>query len=274
MLRKFVCLSVLGIFTATASAQGLRVSTVVYDASRLDASGKEPVLSRSLSLFHNGRAYDFVESAGEVVILEKTARRFVVLNSGRGIFTTVPFAQIQQMLQTREPKMQQYLRELTAQDSPQAEQAARMLEFQLSPKFETQFSDRSGILTLSSPSWKYSVSTRPWEDEEQIEKYLDYTDWTAQLNYILHPSSMFPEPRLALNAELRKRKSRIPVVVQLDLRPDERTVLRAEHQFVRNLTEKDLQLIGNWNKALKDGSLKMVPLLKYQETILVSQSRR
>ena len=274
MLRSLVVVCSLFFAVSATLGQGLSVSTVVKDAGRLDTSGKEPVLSRSLSLFHNGRAYDFVEAAGEVVILEKTARRFIVLNSGRGIYTTVPFSQIKQMLQTREPKMQQYLRELTAQDSPQAEQAARMLQFQLNPSFDSQFNQRSGVLMLESPSWKYSVTTRPWEDEEQIEKYLAYTDWTAQLNCILHAGSMFPEPRLALNAELRKLKNRIPVVVQLDLRPDEHTILRAEHQFVRNLTEKDLQLITGWNNSLKDGSLKMVPLLKYQEAVLVSSNRR
>lgn len=274
MLRAFVFVSSLLIAIPATMAQGLSVSTVVYDASRLDADGREPILSNSLSLFHNGRAYDFVESAGEVIILEKVARRFVVLNSARGIYTTIPFSQIKQMLQTREPKMQQYLRELTAGNSSQAEQAARTLKFQLNPSFDPQFNSKTGVLMLDSPSWKYSVTTRPWEDEGQIEQYLTYTDWTAQLNCILHPGSMFPEPRLALNAELRKLKDRIPVVVQLDLRPDDRTILRAEHRFVRNLTEKDLKSINGWNKSLTDGSLKMVPLLKYQETVLVSQNRR
>ena len=86
---------VLSVTAATAAAQGLRVSTVVYDASRLDRSGKEPVLSRSITLFHNGRAYDYVEAAGEVVVFDKASKRFTVINAGHGVFTRVAFAELQ-----------------------------------------------------------------------------------------------------------------------------------------------------------------------------------
>lgn len=272
MLRSPALLVVL-FLPAAVCAQGLRVSTVVYDAGRLDGSGQEPMLSSSMSLFHNGRVYDYVESAGEVVLFETAAKRFMVLNPDRGIYTTIAFAEVQQMLQTCEPKTKQYIRELTARNSPEDERAVRTLMFQHHPEFESRFNGRSGLLSLNSPSWKYSVSTREWDDADQLERYLTYTDWTARLNYILHPGSMFPAPRLALNAELRKLQNRIPVVVQLDLRPDQRLILRAEHQFVTNLTDHDRVLINGWDNAVKDGSLTQIPLRKYQESILVSQGR-
>ncbi|MEQ9411247.1 MAG: hypothetical protein RIK87_26270 [Fuerstiella sp.] len=258
---------------AAAHGQGLRVSTVIYDAGRLDAAGQEPILSSSFSLFHNGRAYDYVESAREVVIFEPAARRFTVIQPDRGVYTSIPFTEVQHLLQAREPRAEEYVRELTAKKSPETERAARMLAFQLNPKFTTDFNNRTGLLTLKAPSWKYLVSTREWDDTDQLQKYLTYTDWTARLNYVLHPNSMFPEPRLALNEELRRLGNRIPVVVQLDLRPDERLLLRAEHQFVKNLTDHDRRLITEWDAAVRDGGLKKVPLRKYQESILVSQGR-
>ena len=93
------------------------------------------------------------------------------------------------------------------------------------------------------------------------------------LNCVLHPSSMFPEPRLALNEELRKLNNRMPVIVHLDLRPDERRVLRAEHQFVLNLTDKDRSLINGWNETLKSNDLKKLPFRGYQQAVLISQNR-
>lgn len=266
-----VCL--LCLTMSSASAQGLRISTILYDAGRLSETGQESVLSNSVSFQHNGRTYDYVESAGEVVIFEPSAKRFTVLNIHRGVSTTIAFDQIVHLLNARQPRTEEYLKELTGKNSPEAERASRMLAFQLNPNFTTTFNRRSGILSLKSPSWKYVVTTREWADEEQREKYLTYTDWMARLNYILHPQSMFPEPRLAMNLELRKLTNRMPVSVQLDLRPDERIILRAEHQFVQNLGDSDRNLIMKWDEAVRNNTLRSLPLRKYQESILISQGR-
>ena len=267
------CVLLFTCLVSSAAAQGLRASTVVYDAARLDSSGREPVIASTFSLFHGGRVYDYVEAAAEVVIFEPSSKRFIVLNTDRGVYTTIVFEELKRLLNARGPTTQEYIEELRAQQSPETERVVRMLEFQLHPKFERTYDNGTGSLSLKSPSWKYSVSTRPWDDAEQLERYLAYTDWTAQLNYILHPSSMFPEPRLALNAELRKIGGRIPVVVQLDLRPDQRLILRAEHQFVRNLNDHDRSLINEWNEALKGTTLKELPFRSYQETVLAYQRR-
>ena len=259
--------------SAPAVAQGMRASSVVYDAARLDESGRERMIASNFSLFQGGRVYDYVDAAGEVVIFDRSAKRFTVLNLDRSVYTRITFNELRRLLDARAPKTRQYIDELRAARSADAERIARMLMFQLQPNFTTTYDDESGALSLKSPSWKYSVSTKPWEDREQLERYLEYTDWMAKLNCILHPSSMFPEPRLALNAELRKRQGRIPVIVQLDLRPDERLILRAEHQFVRNLTDHDRELIRDWNAAIKGTTLRELPFRSYQETVLVSQRR-
>ena len=274
MLRTVLTLLSSVVFLHVAAAeQGMRASTVVYDAGRLDSAGNEPVLSSSFSLFHNGRVYDYVEAAGEVVVFDRAARKFTIINNSEGVFTHVTFDEVNHMLRARGPKTEEYVQELKTQKSPEADRAARTLAFQLNPNFENQFERKSGMLTLRAPSWKYTVSTREWENTDQLKNYIEYTDWTARLNYVLHPSSMFPEPRLALNEQLRQLKDRIPVVVQLDLRPDVRLILRAEHQFVRNLDDRDRQLINSWNDALKGTELKQVPFRTYQKAVLVSQRR-
>ena len=266
-LSAFVCC----LTASSLMAQGLRVSTVVYDAGRLDSTGNEPVLSSSFSLFHNGRVYDYVEAAAEVVIFEPTSRRFTVLNRDQAVYTNVAFDEVRHLLQARGPKVDAYLLQLRKQKSPDADRAARTLSFQLNPQFENQFDRRSGRLSLKSSSWNYTVSTREWNDADQLKRYIDYTDWAAQLNYVLHPGTSFPEPRLALNRQLRELENRIPVVVLLDRRPDDRLILRAEHQFVRNLTDRDRQLINSWETDLKSSNFRNVPFLQYQKATLVAQ---
>lgn len=259
--------------TCPAFAQGLRVSATVKDAGRLDASGHEEIVANNFSLFQSGRVYDYVEAAGEVVVFDRSEKHFIVLNIHRNVFTKVTFEELKRLLDARGPKTQQYIKTLKTQQSADAERVARMLTFQLNPKFETIYDSQSGALQLKAPSWKYSVSTEAWGDNEQLERYLEYTDWMAKLNCVLHPSSMFPEPRLALNAELRKLDGRVPVIVQLDLRPDERMTLRAEYQFVRNLNDHDQKLISQWNAAIKSPETRELPFRNYQETVLVSQNR-
>ena len=272
LVSRVIIFSLVLITAASALAQGLRVSTVVRDAASLDKSGNEPVLSSSFSLFHNGRVYDYVDAASEVVVFEPNAKKFTIINPQRKIVTTVTFDEVRRLLDARGPRMQAYLKELRLKDSAESDRAMRMLTFQLNPQFEQSFNRNNGLLMLTSDSWKYTVSTREWTDEDQREQYIAFTDWLAQLNYVLHPSSMFPEPRMKLNAELRELSNRIPVLVKLDMRPDERMVLRAEHKFTRNLTDRDRQLITDWDKAAKADGYRKIPFLSYQKSVLVSQS--
>ena len=267
--RVFACLC-LAFCCSVVSAQGLRVSTVVYDAARLDDRGREVAVSNSFSLFHNGRVYDYVEAAGEVVVFDPIARRFVVMSLDRKVYTTIPFAQLNELLAERQPQAEKYLASLKARNSPETRAASQILSFQLNPKFDETIKTTTGALLMKSASWKYQVSTREWEDPQQVKRYLDYVDWTARLNCLLHPLNSFPEPRIALNAELRKLENRVPVLINLDQRPLARVVMRAEHKFERNLSDRDRSLINSWNVALKSADMKELPLRSYQEKVIVS----
>lgn len=269
--RAALCVGILAMGLLTeANAQGLKVSTAVYNAGELDSNGREPIVSSSVSLFHSGKAYDYVEAVGEVVIYEPSDNRFVLLNPKRGLFTIIRFEELQRLLAARAPRIEEYLTELRQAGAKDLAKAERNVRFQLNPEFKKTFDSNSGTLLLKGPSWTYVVSTREWEDKDQVRQYIQYTDWTARMNYVLHPSSLFPEPRLALNEAVLELKNRIPVVVQLSLRPDETLTLRAEHQFTRGLSDQERRLIGDWNSAMTSGQLKEVPFRQYQEKMLAS----
>jgi hypothetical protein len=258
--------------SATADAQGLRVSTHVFDATA-PVAGREQIVSSSLSLFHNGRVYDYVDSADEVVIFDPQQKKFTILNTARDMTTSLSFEEIRHLLETRIPAVEEYLQDVARQKNPSAERAVASLRFQLNPSFQKDFDPATGNLELSAPSWTYRVATREWSDREQVEKYLAYADWTARLNHIMHPRSMFPEPRLELNTALRELKNRMPVRVELDLAPDETLKLRAEHRFTQDLDDTDRGRIARWEQALSSSAMQQLSFRNYQQTVLLSSRR-
>lgn len=271
MLRCLIVSAVLAI-GSNSPAQGLRISTHVYDISAADSRPPAQMISSSLSLCHNGRVYDYVDAADEVVIFDPVERHFSILNSARRLSTRLSFDEIRHLLESRQPKTQQYIDELLASRKSSAGQIAESIRFQLHPQFSQTFDPMRGTLVLSSQSFTYRVETRKWSDPEQAERYLTYADWTAKLNYILHPGSLFPEPRIALNEALRNLKDRMPVSVELDLRPNEPLRLRAEHQLTQKLSDDDHQRIARWEDALYSGTVKEVAFRSYLQAVLISQS--
>jgi hypothetical protein len=256
-----------------AMAQGLRISTHVYDISRVDSRTPAQIVSSSLSLLHNGRVYDSVNSADEVVIFDPTEKQFTVLNTVKGLTTRPTFDEIRHLLDGLEPRTRAYLEEQQLSGNPASRRITDSLEFQLQPKFTQSFDPMKGTLVLSSDSFTYRVETRKWPDIEQVDRYLTWADWTARLNYLLHPGSLFPNPRLALNDALRQHKDRLPVSVELDLRPNDPLRLRAEHQLVTKLSDDDLQRIARWEQRLSSREVREVPFRSYQQAVLVTQSR-
>ncbi|MFN9717169.1 MAG: hypothetical protein ACK58L_00650 [Planctomycetota bacterium] len=264
-----VCLTVSDI----AIAQGLRVSTDVYDIANSEQSAAPQVISSSLTLIHNGRVYDYVYSADEVVVYDPVDRKFTVLNTARGLSTRPTFEEIRHLLDSLRPKTEDYIREQLAGGNPQAKRIAESLQFQMNPQFRQSFDPMKGQLIMTSPSFTYRVETRKWADPEQVEKYLAYADWTARLNAVLHPGSLFPEPRMALNAALRKQNDRMPISVELDLRPNETLRLRAQHQWTQQLSDEDHARIARWEEILNSKTVKEIPFRNYQQAMLISRSR-
>lgn len=268
-----VLFSAIMVVSTTSFAQGLRISTHVYDISKAETRTPAQIVSSSLSLVHNGRVYDYVDSADEVIIFDVVEKRFTILNESRGMSTRITFDEIRHLMDSRQPRTSEYLKELSATPDPEAKKIADSIRFQLNPKFSQTFDPMKGMLVMSSPSFTYRVETRKWNDPMQVEKYLTYADWTAQLNSILHPGSLFPEPRMALNKALRELKDRMPISVELDRRPAEPMRLRAEHQLTQKVTSDDHQRIARWEDILSSGSVKDVSFRAYQQATLLSKAR-
>lgn len=261
-----------GLTLPTAAAQEFRVFTVVYDLSAEAEGGRPPVVARAATLFHAGKVYDYLDSANEVIVYEPTERRFRVLNPSRGIVTTVAFDEIRQLLKIAREETERQAERLAGSSEPEAARAAGLLRFQLDPRFQESFDEQSGLLALDGGVLRYEVRAVDPARPGVAGAYLEYADWVHQLNYLLHPGPILPEPRLALNQALRA-KGRLPEAVEQRVAITPVLHRRAEHTLHFELNAQDRALIHQWETQLGSESIRQVPLREYQKAVLTAKAR-
>jgi hypothetical protein len=234
----------------SAIAQNFRVYTTVYDQH----AGQSIPVARSLSLFHGGKTYDFIQEVNEVIVFEPAVRGFTLLNLKQMTATTVMFEELNGQLKVARDTLQEHLKFSESEQSG-GDQAGASSSFR-SPRFE-EVSEKEGQLTLKSDNMTYNVRLAHLDAPENVNAYLQYADWICRLNFVLYPGPLFPEPRLALNAALRKANA-VPTEVELIADVASRIHRRAEHRIDMNLDEKDRDLIYQWDQQLKNKRLKKV----------------
>jgi hypothetical protein len=247
-----------------AAAQDMRVYTTVRAAG--DNRQNSPILAESLTLYHAGKMYDYMENVGEVVIFEPEQHRFTLLSADY-LGATVTFAEVQQFLNAARGEAENYL------NTPATDALTRRriagLRFQLSPRFKEDL--RSDRLKLVGDCVTYDVKTEAPPEGAPWKAYLDYADWAARLNYLMHPQSLLPEPRLELNERLREHK-RLPVQVVLTAHLETDLQLRAEHRYGWALQPIDRQFIDQWERKRESTSIRWVSLHEYHKELLVKAS--
>lgn len=261
-------------FSQLATAQDFRIYTRVYDAGSAE-NVRPAVIGSSLSLFHAGKVYDHVENEqeSEVIIFEPAHQRFTILSTSRSLATTVHFDEIKRKLKLAQNVTHDHIQGLLQQQPPVSAETIEKLKFPLEPTFETQVAKTGNSLVCSSKYLTYQVRCADVEESQTAQVYLNYADWMARLNYVLHPHALYPEPRLALNRVLRSQ-GKIPTQVELQSNIGMPIHLRAEHQIHWKLDVTDRSLIHEWETLLKSESTRHVTFQEYQRALLVSQSRR
>lgn len=254
--------------TSHTIAQDMRVYTVVTDVG---TAGQTPTpLSHSLTLFHAGKVYDYMEDVGEVVVLDLQQNRFVLIGaSPRG--TIIPFEELQQFLRSANFEANRYLEELESKGDRLASEHAAAIRFQLTPTFKETFQPETRRLKLTGDFLSYDVQTLVPPNDACVENYLAYADWASKLNCILHPRSTFPEPRQHLNARLREKKL-LPVHVDLKVKVDSELHLQAEHKFAWELESVDKRLINKWEKIITSPQTPWISFPQYQQDLYTKKT--
>ena len=248
------------------SAQEMRVRTTI---SRQEENGSLRPFAYSLTIFHAGKVYDYMEDVGEVVIYEPMNDRLVFLD-GNYRASELTITELTQFLKSSEAESQKYLADLRRDGADSAKQQVKALEFQLSPQFDERFDAKEQRLRMNSEQMDYGVKTASSPNPEGTEKYLAYADLAARLNHILHPGAMLPQPRLQINSALRKRKL-IPLTVNLSTRDEGEVHLQAEHQFSWELQAMDKRKISQWESRMASKEAIWVSFRDYQRKLLTSK---
>lgn len=253
-----------------ACAKDFRVFTAVHDAAAAGDGEPGPVVARTVTIFHAGKVYDYIESArsAEIIIFEPTQRRFRILNPSRGMVATAAFDEIKQKLGVALEETAREVRVLSATE-PGRTETVEMLTFQLSPQFETTFNEETLAMTLAAEPISYHLETMRPDHPEVVKTYLDYADWVCRLNYVLSIGPILPEPRLALNRVLREHQV-LPKTVVLKAQTIPSRHLRAEHTFHMDLNSNERRWIHQWESLLNSKTVRYVTLQEYQQELLTA----
>lgn len=252
---------------APTAAQEFRVYTSV---SEVAATGRmKPRPSHGVMLYHAGRVYDYLEESQEVVIHDSAKNRFLVLSKPHDLMTEISQDEVRRFLSVAQAKAREKIGEW--QRNGNAKPAAvAALEFQVLPQFEVRHDLAARTLTLDSSVLRYDVKYDKAPSPEILQTYLRTIDWTAQLNSVLDPLAMLPEPRLRLNQELRELGV-LPVEVELHIEGERPVHLRAKHEWTWELNATHRTYIDHWESQLRRPELPFIPFREFQQKTLVSE---
>lgn len=256
-------MSVVLLSAAVASdvvAQEMRVYTKVKDLAAPDPS---EVRVRSLTLFHAGKVYDYVDSAKEVTIYEPGHHRFTLLSESRNSQAEVAHSEVRQFLTLAKNDAQKHLEAADELAGPSQVRSLAWVKFQLRPEFSISFDKSKSELLLLGNNCRYESRGVAPPSVEVAEAYLRFADAMAELNSVLHPRALLPAPRLKLNEELRQR-GLLPVSVEFRAELDRPLWLRAEHEWTWKFSPSDRNLISKWERELADPAVRKVSFPQYQ----------
>lgn len=222
------------------------VAIAAEDAGRCDLrvaselfvdGGSEPV-ARSLTLFHEGVAWDFLESADgtvrEIVLHDPARERVVVIDPARQVKTQVDEIRLERL----SVSLASWAR---GSDD-------RLVRWAGGPDFASGFTEEKGRLELAGPRVRYAVAFEEAPSRDAAETYRRFADTAILLKALLQPGGIPPFPRLAVNRRLEAAAA-LPAEVSLEIDPRLSQLaarparLRCVHQPHPRLLSGDLERI-------------------------------
>jgi hypothetical protein len=174
------------------------------------ADGETPV-ARSLTLFRDGVAWDFLElptGPGEAmrlveIVLHDPARdRVVVIDVVRTVKTQIEAVRLERL----SVSLASWAR---GEDD-------RLVRWAGGPDFDADLTETETTLELSGPRVRYAVAHAPAPSKEAAAAYREFADTALLLRALLQPGGLPPFPRLALNRRLEAAEA-IPCEVTLEI---------------------------------------------------------
>jgi hypothetical protein len=231
-------------FLASTTARCDEGEAVLRVESEVFVDGEKEPVARSLTLFRNGLAWDFLEqpkASGkgesdltEIVLHDPVRERAVVVDPKRNLKTQIDSLRLER---------------LSASLSAWARKSDdRLVRWAGGPDFGDGFREEDSKLELVGPRVKYEVEFAAATSEDDAQRYRRFADTAMLLKALLHPGGIPPFPRLAINRRVASLGG-IPATVTLEIdskaaivgaRPQ---VLRSVHKIHPRLVAGDLERI-------------------------------
>ena len=212
-----LCALAMGIDPATVPTYAGEQSGVLRVESEIFVAGDEKPLARTLTLFRNGIAWDFLDlpvgketglpasitdDCGEIVLHDPARERVVVIDPSRNKKTQIAAIRLER---------------LSASLTSWARQSDdRLVRWAGGPDFGDGFKEQKSQLELIGPRVRYEVQFTPAPFEDAAELYHRFADTAILLKALMHPGGLPPFPRLAINQRVASVGG-IPSMVTLDI---------------------------------------------------------
>lgn len=224
-----------------------RVCTMRVETELFAHGEKEPA-SRSLTLFRDGVAWDFLELPAaesadadkpglelvEIVLHDPARERMVVIDPRRHVKTQVEVTRLERL----GVSLAKWAR---GSDD-------RLIRWAGGPDFDSGLTEKDKVIELAGPRVRYAVTHAAAPAPAAATAYREFADSALLLRALVHPGGVPPFPRLAINRRIEEAGG-IPAEVTLEIEPrlgplggrTER--LKSVHKVHPRLLNSDLERI-------------------------------
>ena len=181
--------------------------------SELFSAGSDEPVARSLTLFHHGVAWDFLElvdadtktaAIAEIVLHDPARERVVVIDPVRHVKTQVDMIRLERL----SVSLAKWAR---SNDD-------RLVRWAGGPDFTAGFTEEGERIELVGPRVRYAVAYEEAPCPEAACSYRRFADTAILLKALMQPGGIPPFPRLAVNRRLEDAGA-IPSEVTLEIEP-------------------------------------------------------
>jgi hypothetical protein len=220
-----------------AEERGFRVESEVF------VNGAEEPVARSLTLFRDGIAWDFLEpsaakggndAAGEIVLHDPSRERVVLVDPVRNLKTQIDAIRLERLS--------------VSLASWARKSDDRLVRWAGGPDFGEGMTESDDRIELVGPRVRYAIEFATPPTAEAAGLYRRFADTAILLKALVRPGGLPPFPRLAINRRVAAAGG-IPTEVSLEI--DSRAALvtgradtlRCVHKFHPRLLAGDLSRI-------------------------------
>lgn len=217
----------------------LRVETEVF------ADDDEAPVARSLSLFRDGVAWDFLQTLSkekekedddgpdepvEFVLHDPARERIILVDPARHVKTQIDHLQLERL----RASLGNWARK---SDDP-------LMRWAGGPDFSEGMEETATKIVLAGPRVRYEVAFEEADNGAIPEEYQRFADAALLVKALVHPGGLPPFPRIAINRRVAAAGG-IPATVRLEIdsrmaklgrRP---TVLRSKHKVLESWLASD-----------------------------------